>query len=88
MAFDDDVAGWRSRAASMAVVLIYVAMGWKSGDSVRVLASSALPLLCIWFPDTLGEHVGARITKPSPAWLVWFLGWVVLLMLVIAVGII
>jgi len=88
MAFDDDVAGWRSRAASMAVVLIYVAMGWKSGHSVRVLASGALPLLCIWFPDTLGEHyVGGRITKPSPAWLVWFFGWVVLLMLAIAVGI-
>jgi hypothetical protein len=85
---DDEVAGWRSRAASVAVVLIYAAIGWKYGNSVRVIAPCALPLLCIWFPDTLGQHVGGRITKPSPAWLVWVFGWVVLLVPVMQVGII
>jgi len=32
--------------------------------------------------------VGGRITKPSPPVLVWFFGWVVLLMPVLAFGII
>jgi len=85
--FDDEVAGRRSRAASVALVLIYAVVGWRYGDSVRVLASSILPLSCIWFPDTLGKHVGGRITKPSPAWLVWLFGWVVLLLPPIAIGI-
>jgi len=50
--------------------------------------SSIFPLLCIWFPDTLGTAASSRINKPSPAWLVWVLGWVVLLLPAIAVGII
>jgi hypothetical protein len=43
--------------------------------------------LCIWFPDTLGEYIGGRFTKRSPAGLVWFLGWVVLLVPVLALAI-
>ncbi|MGE5245684.1 MAG: J domain-containing protein [Betaproteobacteria bacterium] len=88
IAFDDDVAGWRSRAASSAVALLYVAAAWRTGGSVRVVSFCVLPLLCIWFPDVLGEHVGFRITKPSPPAFVWFFGWVLLLVPLIALGIV
>ena len=88
VAFNDDIAGWRSRAASLTLVAGYGASGWKSGDSVRVLVAFILPLLCVWFPDMMGEHIGGRITKPSPAYLVWLFGWVVLTLPVLALGII
>jgi uncharacterized protein len=53
----------------------------------RIVGFCVLPLACIWFPEVLGSLVGARITKPSPRSFVWFLGWVVLLVPLIMVGI-
>ena len=88
VAFNDDIAGWRSRAASLTLVVGYAAVAWKSGETVRVLVAFILPLLCVWFPDMMGEHIGGRITKPSPAYLVWLFGWVVLTVPVLALGII
>jgi hypothetical protein len=79
LTFDDGVAGWRSRVASIAVLSTIAAMGWKSGDP-RIVIVSVLPLLCVWFPDQLGALGGDNIT-PSPAWIVWLLGWGILLVL-------
>jgi len=88
MALDDGVAGWRSRAASAAVVSALVAVGWTSGDAIHMLEACLVPLFCIWFPDIFGAYVGGRITHASPPWLVWFLGWVVLVVLALGIGIV
>jgi Zn-finger nucleic acid-binding protein len=52
-----------------------------------VLGFCVLPILCIWFPEPLGNLVGGRITKRSPRLFVWALGWVVLLLPVVIVTI-
>jgi DnaJ-like protein len=88
VAFDDDVAGWRSRTASSLVVLAYLASAWKGGRSMRVLFGCLFPLMCIWFPDVLGGVLNSRITKPSPPLFVWFFGWVLLFSPLVAFGII
>jgi len=79
-------ATWRSRVASGAVVALYLglALRYSSLDfAAKMLRFSVLPLICVWFPDALGNLVGGRITKKSPRSFVWFLGWVVLLLPVI-----
>jgi hypothetical protein len=72
-----------SRWLSLLIVLGYVTVaGAMEGmlAAFKVALGMTLPLLCIWFPDVSGEHTGGRITGPSPASLVWFLGWLVLLL--------
>ena len=46
----------------------------------RIIGFCILPLLCVWFPDTLGGLTGGRLTKTSPRSFVWFVGWFVLLL--------
>ena len=84
---------WRSRAASGALVAVYVAVaGGGSGNAASFLLSltkimrfCVLPLACVWFPDTLSNFVGGRITKTSPRSFVWFLGWAALLAPVVGI---
>jgi hypothetical protein len=51
-----------------------------------MVTACVVPLLCVWFPDTLGALVVGSITQRSPAWLVWLLGWGILFVLVCGVG--
>lgn len=85
MGSDDGVAGWRSRAASLAVVSLIAAMSWQSGDAPQMVVVSVLPLLCVWFPDTLAALSVGHITR-SPASVVWLLGWGLLFVLALGVG--
>ena len=85
MGFDDGVASWRSRAASIAMVATIALMGWRSDDAPQMVVVCVVPLLCIWFPDTIGALGGDNIT-PAPPRVVWLLGWGILLVLVFGVG--
>ena len=86
-------ATWRSRVLSGAIVALYVAVATgESGDKysfllllTRILSFCVLPLACIWFPEALGDFIGGRITKTSPRSYVWFFGWVVLLLPLLAI---
>lgn len=83
--FDDGVAGWRSRAGSIAVVCIIAAMSWTSPNMPPVVIVCVLPLLCIWFPDRVGGLSGDNLT-PAPALVVWLLGWGILLVLLVGIS--
>lgn len=85
--FTETAVGWRSRKASSLVALAYLAIGLAVGQTITVLTYCLPCLLIIWFPDVLGDRVGWQFTKPSPATLVWFLGWVLLLLPVLAFAI-
>jgi len=71
---------------SIFLVLVYVTVtGMLAGplSALKLLAGMLLPLACIWFPDVLGEYTGqglSRVSRPSPPSLVWFLGWIVLVL--------
>jgi len=89
-------ATWRSRVPSAALVAFYVVAATALPVSrqlspadavVQILGFCVLPIACIWFPQPLGDLVGGRITKTSPAFFVWFFGWLVLLLPIIGVGI-
>jgi len=76
-----------SRLLSTIVLLFYLVTAYTSGGvdlSLRVLLLSIVPIACIWFPEPLGDYTGLflgdSITNTSPAGLVWFLGWLVLLL--------
>jgi hypothetical protein len=74
-----------ARLLSLFLVLAYVTgAGVIAGplSALRMLALVVVPLACVWFPEALGEFTGHSytLTKRSPASLVWFLGWVVLVL--------
>jgi hypothetical protein len=81
------------RTVSLLVAGIYLVLAQLAGGLelfLRTLLFLVLPLACIWFSDTLGGGTGMTfgggyITKPSPGFVVYFLGWVLLAMPVIAV---
>jgi hypothetical protein len=81
------------RTVSLLVAGLYLAVAMLVGGLeavLRTLMFLILPLACIWFSDTLGGGTGLTfgggyITKPSPGFVVYFLGWVLLAMPVIAV---
>jgi hypothetical protein len=81
------------RTISFFVACLYLALALLVGGLeavLRTLMFLVLPLACIWFSDTLGGGTGLTfgggyITKPSPGFVVRFLGWVLLAMPVIAV---
>ena len=64
------------------VVLAYALRGGET--ALRLLLFCGIPLMCIWFPDFMGSYRGVglawprAITAPSPAIVVFILGWVVL----------
>jgi Zn-finger nucleic acid-binding protein len=79
-------ATWRSRAASGALVALYLGLAlqyFNPEAAVRLLQFCVVPIACVWFPDARGDSVGARITKKSPRSFVRCLGWVVLLLPVV-----
>jgi hypothetical protein len=59
----------------------------SSAGPGAIVGFCVLPVACIWFPGALGDSVGGRITRKSPRSFVWFLGWVVLLLPLIAAAI-
>jgi hypothetical protein len=85
--FADDVPPATSRLVSGVVAVVYVAGGVVMGGPVtglRMLAFCLIPLGCIWFPEAMGDFVGGSINASSPASFVAILGWIVLLLPVLA----
>lgn len=54
----------------------------------RVALFLVLPMACIFYSEDIGGATGFDITKKSPAFAVYFMGWVLLLMPMIALYII
>jgi uncharacterized protein len=92
-------SSWRSRVASGVVVALYLVYGIRVSAVPTVVRWCVLPLACIWFPGFLGRpagrgiRLGARVIRVwprnlgAPQALIWFLGWFVLLLPVIAAAI-
>jgi hypothetical protein len=84
-----------NRILSVLVAVIYIviaAIHSGAGMAFKFAICLALPLGCIWFSDAIGRYTGLGlmqfsypITKQSPGVLVCIMGWVVLLLPVIAV---
>jgi hypothetical protein len=83
-----------NRILSGFLALAWLTLCGLAGGTAAVLQGvlqAALPLACIWFPETLGSMTsmlpGALsdmpITRTSPGCLVRALGWVVLLLLTV-----
>jgi hypothetical protein len=69
----------------------YFELGGQMG-AFKILVYCFIPVACIWFPDHLGSATGflgsgPPITKASPAAVVAFLGWVLLLMPILIIPI-
>ena len=81
-----------SQTLSLLLAAVYLLTGWWTGGwqaSFGVLVCLSLPLACIWFPEELGDlgAIKGRPASKSPASLVLFFGWFLLLMpLAIAFG--
>jgi hypothetical protein len=77
-----------SRVLSIAVVLAYAVIAYKSGgqrEAILVSTLCVVPLILIWFPTALGDHVGLgpsrmATTRESPGIMVSIMGWVLLLL--------
>lgn len=74
-------------SAAIAVTYAVVAGVWFGpADALEVAASSAMALLCIWTPEIMAEYKGwgsvqgRPILKSSPAKLVYYGGWLLLLL--------
>ncbi len=83
----DDRFWTRSRTISALIIAAYVlfAYAFRGAEAaLRLLGFCALPLMCIWFPEFMGSYRGSsglswpRFRAPSPATVVFILGWVVL----------
>ena len=76
-----------SKVGALAVAAGWVAAAFASGEGwgfgLTVAGGALLPLALVWFQGALGglTRWGSRaaIDRPSPAWLVALLGWVLLL---------
>ena len=81
------------RILSVIIVAAYVTLACFGVGGVWALRASfpcLLGLFCIWVPDAMGAWTGERFFRPSitdesPGCLVYYLGWVLLLVPVIAV---
>jgi hypothetical protein len=83
-----------NRILSVAVGAAWLALGAAAGPVGLVAAALfvVLPLACIWFPETMGtlktvlpSLAAQAIDRESPGWAVRLLGWVLLLLPLIAV---
>jgi len=71
----------------MYVIFAYLGGGYAL--ALKVFAFCLLPIFCIWWSDAMGGWTGARlgapsITAESPGCVVYFLGWTLLLVPIIA----
>ena len=85
--FAEDEPRPASRLASGAVAVVYVVGAVVLGgpvDGLRISAFCLIPLGCIWFPESLGDYIGGNVNAPSPPFLVFILGWIVLLLPMVA----
>ncbi len=80
-----------NRSLSGIVFLIYFVVAYAGGGggaAFMVMIFCALPMGCIWFGEAMGGYTGQAetigITAPSPGIIVRILGWLVLLLPVIA----
>jgi hypothetical protein len=81
-----------ARVASLAVGAVYICLGLVvEGVKGAVWASClvAFPLACIWFPDVMASYTGwglsrVAITKESPEAFVYYGGWLLLFLPVLA----
>jgi hypothetical protein len=88
--FDD-----RGKRLSLVVAILYFATTiiCKGGviDLFRLFGFLLIPLACIWFGDGMGRYAGYSplgqlfISKESPGCLVALVGWILLLLPVLAV---
>jgi hypothetical protein len=70
--------------------LVYFALVFGLEGILLGIFNIALPMACIWFPDSLGSVTGVgfgrlaapMITKESPGCLVSFMGWCLLLVVI------
>ncbi len=75
-----------SKAGALAVAAGWVTVAFASGAgwafALTVAGGTLPPLALVWFPEALGglTRWGSRapLDRPSPAWLVALLGWVLL----------
>ena len=71
-----------SRVVPALVVVAYVVLAavFRGGETaLRVGEFCLLPLMCIWFPDFMGNYRGWRMREPSPPVAVFVVGWLLLL---------
>lgn len=81
----------RSRVTSGCTVLAYVivALAFRGPETaLRLLAACLVLLLFIWFPEYMGRYYRGiwiafprKITEPSPPFMIFILGWGLLLLL-------
>jgi small-conductance mechanosensitive channel len=74
-----------SRVLSMLLFCAYVPVFWSEGPGIvtTILGICFVPLMCVWFPEALGEATPAEV-RESPPSLVWLFGWFTLLLPLIA----
>jgi len=85
-----------SRILSLIVAGLYLLVpfiAYLGGDKkilmvlLGMLAFLALPLVCIWYGDEMGQWVGVMrlqvVGSPSPGWAIRFMSWVLLLLPII-----
>ncbi len=79
-----------NKALSLLIAIIYLVVAYKTGGSaslVKNLQFLILPMFCIWFGKGMGMTQGSSLggvfragyMKASPACIVVFMGWVLLL---------
>ena len=74
------------RLASLILAGIYLAAAFIATEplvALRIAIGLILPMACIWFPEPIGSYTGfmgrAYITQKSPAFIVRFMGWMLML---------
>jgi DnaJ domain len=83
---DDDASGWPSRIVSAVIAIMYVATALFGDQLLGVLVYCAFSLSCIWFPHWMGR-AGGHFNTPSPPRFVWLMGWIMLLIPIVAFSI-
>jgi hypothetical protein len=84
----------RGKRLSLAVAIIYFAVAiigrYEAVVFFQLFGFLLLPLACIWFGDQMGKYTGFSsigqpyINKESPGCLVTLVGWILLLLPVLA----
>lgn len=72
-----------SNSMAIAVAIAYLITALFKEGIPLVLHTAMyllLPMTCILYSENMGGATGGRITKSSPAFLVRFMGWVMLLL--------